>query len=235
MRIRSPLEFANGHACLKIQQADRLEDERLSDLVALGMPTDGQVRLTIKGEFFDPAFAGYTLELYGFWPEDLEPNRRDQRIGAPDHTLVNYPSEASGYIFKACYYFWLQRVRYGNETVRELSWHPDVRDYLSIKRNVWVKYSEPARALLRHVQQRGRREGTGYFKSDASFINALSEVLRDQDRRLSESKGLYFLSRNQFWQAKPLTMRESQARTKTLRNWLTRCGLTWDQAKGKYC
>lgn len=57
MRIRSPLEFPNGHPCLKIQQADRLEDERLSDLLALGMPSDGQVRLTIKGEFFDPAFA----------------------------------------------------------------------------------------------------------------------------------------------------------------------------------
>lgn len=34
-----------------------MEDERLSDLLALGMPSDGQVRLTIKGEFFDPAFA----------------------------------------------------------------------------------------------------------------------------------------------------------------------------------
>lgn len=63
MRIKSPLEFPNGHPCLKIQQAERLEDDQLSVLIALGMPPEGHVRLTIKGEFFDTDFADCTLDI----------------------------------------------------------------------------------------------------------------------------------------------------------------------------
>lgn len=237
MLIRSPLVIPNGHACLKIEKDDLLEDERLADLIALGMSTDGQVRLTIGGEFYDPIFADYMLEMYGHWPEDLEPNRRDQRFGVPPYTRVHYPS-ASGCTFKEHYYFWLIRVRHKGETVRELIWHPDVLDYLSFKRNAWVVYSEPARALIGHIEKRsprGRREGTGYFESNNTFIKALRDVLKDKDGSLSVAQGLFHLSRHRLWQGEPLTPKESQVRRKTLRNWLTRCELTWAHAKKKYC
>jgi hypothetical protein len=238
MRIQSPLEFPNAHPCLKIQQAELLEDERLPDLVALGMPPEDHIRLTIKGEFFDADFADYVLELYGFWPEDLEPNRRDQRFGSPPYTRVHYPSAASGCTFKEHYYFWLLRVRRTGETVSELIWHPDVLDYLSFMRNVWVVYSEPARALIGHIEkrsQRGRREGTGYFEGNNNFIKALRDVLKDKDASLSVAQGLFYLSQHRLWQGEPLTVKGCQLRRKTLRNWLARCELTWAQAKQKYC
>lgn len=128
----------------------------------------------------------------------------------------------------------------------EVLWHPLYSDEIAIKGLHY--FSEPTDlsaltidgwGLLKKTEQlmkpRGRRKGSGYFDSDDSFIKALSEILRDQDCSLAESKGLYFLSRNQFWQAKPLTIEECKARTKTLRNWLARCGLTWHRAKDQYC
>ncbi|MEN3334267.1 MAG: hypothetical protein V7641_3632 [Blastocatellia bacterium] len=187
-RVKNPLEFPNGHPCLTIQEDERIEDEKLSDLIALGMPSEDHVRLTIRGEFFDAIFTDYTLELYGFWPEDLERGRRYQGMFAwPNCTLVRFPSEKSGHVFEAAYCFWLLRVRFQGTTVRELIWHPDIQDYLSALRNVWIVYSEPAKALLSHIQQtetttqietqvkasRGRPQR---FANTDAFLAALNEA-----------------------------------------------------------
>ena len=83
--------------------------------------------------------------------------------------------------------------------------------------------------------RRGRPKGSGSFASKENFLIALRDVLQEADRSLSEPNGLERLSRHQLWQRKSLSLEDSQHRTKTLRNWLSNCGLTWDEAKDKYC
>jgi hypothetical protein len=80
-------------------------------------------------------------------------------------------------------------------------------------------------------KRRGRRP---LFESNEAFLTALSDVLREANRSLSVAQGLYQLSRHPLWQGQRLSLKECQEKRKTLRNWLGRCGLTWEAAKQRY-
>lgn len=86
------------------------------------------------------------------------------------------------------------------------------------------------------IARRGRpKEGSGSFASDETFLIALREVLAGSRRTLSQPRALERLSRHPLWTKKPLSLKECQGRTRTLRNWLTRCGLDWETAKAQHC
>jgi len=88
-------------------------------------------------------------------------------------------------------------------------------------------------ALLLWVQEKisnaGRPKGSGYFASVSDFLTALRDVLSEIEKP-SIPKVLRLLSHHKLWNKEPLTLKESRKKIRTLKNWLERCGLTWDEA-----
>jgi hypothetical protein len=104
---------------------------------------------------------------------------------------------------------------------------------LRVRNRLFNLDSSPSLALK--PASRGRRKGSGAFASDETFLIALRDVLQTTTNSVSEPIALERLSHHQLWQLKPLSLADCQSRRKTLRNWLGRSGLSWDEAKAKYC
>jgi hypothetical protein len=78
---------------------------------------------------------------------------------------------------------------------------------------------------LSAVKKKGRPKGSGYFESQAAFLTALADVLKDAPASISVARALHQLSRHPLWRGSaPLTLEQSERKRKTLRNWLNECG-----------
>lgn len=79
-----------------------------------------------------------------------------------------------------------------------------------------------------------RPKGSGLFRSNDDFLTALKDVLANSKIRHSQPNVLRELTRHRLYHGNPLTLQTCKNNTKTLRNWLDRCGLTWEEALKKY-
>jgi hypothetical protein len=79
----------------------------------------------------------------------------------------------------------------------------------------------------------GRPKGSGYFASESDFLTALEDVLSVIEKP-SIPKALRLLSHHKLWKKEPLTLKESRTNIKTLKRWLKRCGLTWNEALERF-
>lgn len=79
----------------------------------------------------------------------------------------------------------------------------------------------------------GRPQGTGIFKDTGDFLTALKDVLQKARKKPSERETLHALRQHPLCR-KPTAEYPTQNQTKTLRNWLDRCGITYDEALEKY-
>jgi hypothetical protein len=95
---------------------------------------------------------------------------------------------------------------------------------------------EKALARLREWLPRpeeGRPEGTGLFRTPRDFELALKDVLGKARKKPSQREVLHAIRQHPLCR-KQTTDFPSQNETKTLRNWLTKCGLTYKEALEKY-
>lgn len=79
----------------------------------------------------------------------------------------------------------------------------------------------------------GRPRGTGLFKDEYDFKKALKEVLEKFGKRPSQIQVLRAIRQHPLCQ-KPLKDLSEIKEAKTLRNWLDRCGMTYEEALQRY-
>jgi hypothetical protein len=240
IRIRSPLEIPKRDPRVKFEEKERIEDERLSDLINLGIPSEDQTKITWQGEYFDPTLVGYTLELFGPDAEEFEPETREIlfRVGVVNPHHVIYRIHDSNFITEAAFYVYVIRVREASgQIVREYIWHPDIRDWLSMKRNVWVVHVEKAKTLISYVEKNAplpdtetqlvmsneKRVGRPVrFKNKEIFLAALgkaAEQLKSEDQPITQ----------------PNIAGLIEADERDIRRWCTKFTVDWETWKQGYC
>jgi hypothetical protein len=79
----------------------------------------------------------------------------------------------------------------------------------------------------------GRPEGTGLFRNKDDFQMALKDVLENAHKKPSQREALHSLRQHALCR-KQTKEYPSQNETKTLRNWLKKCGITYKEALEKY-
>jgi len=97
-------------------------------------------------------------------------------------------------------------------------------------------HQEKAFARLRKLLPKpdeGRPKGTGLFRDEGDFLIALKEVLQKSSAKLSQRQALHAIRQHPLCQKQTAQM-PSQNETKTLRNWLDKCGMKYKDALEKY-
>lgn len=97
-------------------------------------------------------------------------------------------------------------------------------------------HQEKAFARLRELLPKldeGRPKGTGLFAHTGDFQTALKDVLEKSPKRLSQREALHAIRQHPLCR-KQTTKFPSQNETKTLRNWLDKCGMTYKEALERY-
>ena len=82
-------------------------------------------------------------------------------------------------------------------------------------------------------REEGRPTGTGLFKDEYDFKKALKEVLEKFSKRPSQVQVLRAIRQHSLCQKPPKDPSEIKE-AKTLRNWLDRCGMTYEEALKRY-
>jgi hypothetical protein len=97
-------------------------------------------------------------------------------------------------------------------------------------------HQEKAFARIRELLPKpddGRPKGTGLFRDTDDFQAALKDVLENAHKRPSQRQALHAIRQH------PLCRKQTKAyptpnQAKTLRNWLDKCGMTYEDALEKY-
>ena len=158
-RFKSQLEIDKSDPRVTVRDCD-LSDARLNLLIDFGMP-DEEDRVSIQwaGQYFDDAFKGYAVELFGVEAEELTPEPREwlSEIGAitPHHVKLIITDAKPGHLTVEkhdAFHVWLVRVcSPGGQIISEEIWHPK-NGWVQMARNVIYTLSEDARSLLRFVE-----------------------------------------------------------------------------------
>lgn len=95
---------------------------------------------------------------------------------------------------------------------------------------------EKALAQLRELLPKpdeGRPQGTGLFFDEDDFLTALKDVMRAARKKPSQRETLHALRQHRLCR-NPTADYPTQNQTKTLRNWLKRCEVTFKEALERY-
>ena len=95
---------------------------------------------------------------------------------------------------------------------------------------------EKALSVLRKLLPKpdeGRPQGSGLFKNKEDFLIALKDVLEKAHKQPSQIVALHALRQHPLCQRQTKD-RPTQNKTKTLRNWLEKCGMTYQDALKRY-
>lgn len=158
-RFKSQFEIDKSDRRVTVRKGD-LSDARLNLLIDFGMP-DEKDRVSIQwaGQYFDDAFKGYAVELFGVEAEELTPEPREwlSEIGAitPHHVkLIITDAKPGHFAFEKhdAFHVWLVRVcSPGGQIISEEIWHPK-NGWMQMARGVVYTLSEGTRSLLRFVE-----------------------------------------------------------------------------------
>lgn len=227
-----------------------LTEKLLTLMRELGVPLNAAnhcFSILLPGRFWASKFAKYTVEFFGVRVVDVD--------GLGACTVFRY--EPFGTIL-----IWRRRIFYQadnfwsppnmvlsaaepSKAFAEALWQPKQKEKLSIKGiEHATKIEESALVghglrLLHEIAKQplapGRPRGTGYLKAK-EFPDALWEVLTGFASEPSEPQFLQRLSKHQSWKGKTLSLDDARRRTKTLRNWLSRCDppLNWNAVLAAY-
>jgi hypothetical protein len=97
-------------------------------------------------------------------------------------------------------------------------------------------HQEKAFARLRKLLPKpdeGRPKGTGLFRNEDDFLTALKDLLQEASSKPSQRQALHAIRQHPLCQKQTAAF-PSQNETKTLRNWLDKCGMKYKDALEKY-
>ncbi|HEX5735975.1 MAG TPA: hypothetical protein VF131_24320 [Blastocatellia bacterium] len=158
-RFKSQFEIDKSDHRVKVREGD-LSDARLNLLIDFGMPDDeDRVSIQWAGQYFDDAFKGYAVELFGVRADELTPEPREwlSEIGAitPHHVKLVITDAKPGHFTVErhdAFHVWHVRVNGPSEqTISEELWHPK-NGWVQMARDVPYTLSEDARSLLQFIE-----------------------------------------------------------------------------------
>ena len=106
--------------------------------------------------------------------------------------------------------------------------HISAEEYRALHEKEWSRL----RKLLPKPED-GRPQGSGLFKNTDDFLTALKDVLEKAHKKPTQIVALHALRQHPLCQGQT-TDKPTQDQTKTLRNWLTKCGMTYKDALERF-
>jgi len=210
------------------------KQEREALIAELGMPDEARLcwkRLRLRGAIFGPRYRGYELELFGMTvppPPTWPPPWPFWRLGVPSGAGPGITVQ-----------IWQQIVRFeGCPLWGEVRWHPERGERVTIHgleqrhtKDDLKRVHLGLRLLREAVRGGGRPPGTGTFAGRDEFLVALAEAIRAlrQNRRLVTQETVA----DYFTETLPSRRQEDPEplfSDRTLRYWLDKFNLTWDEA-----
>lgn len=216
-------DFDDGREIVEVEHS-RDEHGNFSFNIKIEHPWAGKMECTYKP---DPALL---IELWNYFA-------RLHRYKTEDGTTESNGNLAAYYFFDARQIL-IKRVGPKlNEALKELIAEIKNRTLIAHEFIPVTKQIESfAEAIKTRVKENmgmraGRPKHSGYFWNGDDFLKALEDVFSTFDKEPSQPQVLSKLSQHKLWQGKKsFTLEEAKTRTKTLRDWLGECGLTWPQA-----